>query len=102
MDTSMFKELAVELWAVLVALVHLAMPEDPMLLGIVMGASAYPLWLGLRKLPGTKQAIDFLEDILALGGRALRKAWDKTGGKLVSLAQGGVAKLRDRIKGALK
>ena len=91
----MMKEIFGELWVLLGDVVQLAWPEDPLLVGFLMGFLLRPAYQLAKKIP-------LLKSVVALGERAAVRGWDLTGGWLIAKAKGLMGKAKDRVDGALK
>tara|TARA_B100000700_G_C14740889_1_gene712934 strand:- start:313 stop:594 length:282 start_codon:yes stop_codon:yes gene_type:complete len=91
----MMKEIFGELWVLLGDVVQLAWPEDPMLIGFIMGLLLRPAYRLMKSVP-------FVKSVVALGERAVIKGWSLTGGWLIAKAKGLMGKAKDAVDGALK
>lgn len=91
----MIKEVFGELWVLLGDLVQLAWPEDPMLIGFIMGLLLRPAYSLVKKVP-------LVKSVAALGERAVARGWALTGGWLVAKVRGAMGKAKDAVDGTLK
>ena len=91
----MMKEIFGELWVLLGDVVQLAWPEDPMLIGFIMGLLLRPAYRLMKSIP-------LIKSVVALGERAAVRGWDLTGGWLIAKVKGLMGKAKDRVDGALK